>query len=196
MQTLPTFTESGGHLGVPAPADRAASQTMVHTTTEHLRIAFMVAPDDSAGTAEADVAPVVVRRREMASTPKTPPYESLPKLPPRANATGILPSPPLPFPPKQLMSSLAIPVSLFQNASSHLFESAQSATHSNTLPTMSNTPHADLQLDARARVHGVAGAKEVAVRRPVVRSPGSGVPAAAACHSRFVRRRLPESRHA
>src|SRR5215475_3301188 len=29
MQTLPTFTESGGHLSVPAPADPAAAR---HTT--------------------------------------------------------------------------------------------------------------------------------------------------------------------
>src|SRR5262249_47359744 len=45
MQTLPTFTESGGHLSVPAPAGTAATrQTAVQPTTMDLRNPFMVLP--------------------------------------------------------------------------------------------------------------------------------------------------------
>src|SRR5262252_8469146 len=45
MQTLPTFTESGGHLSVPAPADTAATrQTAVQPTTMYLRNPVMVLP--------------------------------------------------------------------------------------------------------------------------------------------------------
>src|SRR5215468_8285890 len=43
MQTFPTFTESGGHLSVPAPAGTAAPrQTAVQPTTMYLRNAVMV----------------------------------------------------------------------------------------------------------------------------------------------------------
>src|SRR5215469_13225890 len=45
MQTFPTFTESGGHLSVPAPADSAAArQTAVQPTTMYLRNPVMVLP--------------------------------------------------------------------------------------------------------------------------------------------------------
>src|SRR5262245_30674786 len=45
MHTVPTFTESGGHLTVPAPADTAAPrQTAVQPTTMYLRNPVMVLP--------------------------------------------------------------------------------------------------------------------------------------------------------
>jgi hypothetical protein len=56
--------------------------------------------------------------------------------------------------------------------------------------------HAPARLAARprARVHSVA-ARDVAVRRPVVRAR-VGRPAAASCHSKLVSSRFPTSRHA
>src|SRR5437773_11372346 len=54
--------------------------------------------------------------------------------------------PVVPGPPKQLKSPPAIPVWLVQSV--QLTDlSAQSATHSVTFPTMSNTPQLDLQFD-------------------------------------------------
>src|SRR5881397_1364941 len=83
-----------------------------------------------------------------ASTAKTPaPVPSF-QAPPRNNAPGMLRTglPPLsPGPPKQLKSPPAIPVWLVQSVQ-FCAASAQSATHSSTFPTMSNTPQLDLQL--------------------------------------------------
>src|SRR5215510_1934584 len=43
MQLVPTFTESGGHLSVPATTGTAAArQTAAQPTTMYLRIPFMV----------------------------------------------------------------------------------------------------------------------------------------------------------
>src|SRR5881396_3534923 len=70
-----------------------------------------------------------------------------------------------------------------------------SATHSQTFPAMSYAPHREMRL-LRAPV---SAAKSELVAHVAVRSsftPGSGVPAAAACHSSFLSRRLPESRQA
>jgi predicted RecA/RadA family phage recombinase len=69
--------------------------------------------------------------------------------------------------------------------------STQSATHSWTFPTMSNTPQADLQL-LREPVFTIPGelTAQSVVRLSV---PGSGVPATASCHSWFVGRRLPDN---
>src|SRR5713101_2776341 len=62
----------------------------------------------------------------------------------------------------------------------------QSATHSNTFPTMSKAP----QFDTHPAVPADPGP-------PVtIHGAPSGVPAAVSCHSRFVRSRLPESLHA
>src|SRR5262249_30920491 len=45
MQTFPTFTESGGHLSVPAPAGTAtARQTAVQPPTMYLRNSLIVSP--------------------------------------------------------------------------------------------------------------------------------------------------------
>src|SRR6185503_11196133 len=71
----------------------------------------------------------------------------------------------------------------------------QSATHSWTLPTMSITP----QFEVHAGDDPVGSGPGVFVLQVVTPSParpGSGVPAAAICHSAFVSRRLPESAHA
>src|SRR5262249_50521636 len=76
-----------------------------------------------------------------------------------------------------------------------VFRSAQSATHSSTLPTMSNTPHADLQLDREPVGDGANVLPTLQSVEPLS-VPGSGVLAAAPCHSRFVSSRFPEPRHA
>jgi hypothetical protein len=71
--------------------------------------------------------------------------------------------------------------------------SAQSPTHSFTLPTMSNAPQTDLQL---AREPVSAGPAELVTHVVAPSSGRSGVPAAAPCHSRLVSSRFPDSRHA
>jgi len=73
--------------------------------------------------------------------------------------------------------------------------SAQSATHSFTLPIMSNAPHTDLQLD-REPVFAGSAPGVTHVVEPSSAAPGSVVPAAAPCHSRLVSSRFPDSRHA
>src|SRR5213592_3236336 len=88
--------------------------------------------------------------RKKANTAKTPASVPLPQEPPRINAPGMLLNglvspalPVVPGPPKQLTSPPAIPVWLVQSV--QLTDlSAQSATHSVTFPTMSNTPQLDL----------------------------------------------------
>src|SRR6185369_6019432 len=71
----------------------------------------------------------------------------------------------------------------------------QGATHSHTLPTMSCTPHDETQ-PGRSPARAAKG--ELVARVAVKSSPefGSGVPAAAPCHSSLVRSRLSERRHA
>src|SRR5262249_61711630 len=73
--------------------------------------------------------------------------------------------------------------------------SLQSATHSDRFPTMSNVPQLDLQLE---RDPVFAGLAEFVAHVVVPSSafPGSGVPAAARCHSSFRTRRLPDAAHA
>src|SRR5262249_27540530 len=63
------------------------------------------------------------------------------------------------------------------------------------LPIMSNAPHTDLQLD-REPVLAMTLLMVAHVVEPSSATPGSGVPAAAPCHSRLVRSRFPESKHA
>src|SRR5437867_2155118 len=73
--------------------------------------------------------------------------------------------------------------------------SPQSATHSYTFPTMSNAP----QLETQAEREPVPAGPPPSVTHVVEPSsalPGSGVPAAAACHSSLRSSRLRESRHA
>src|SRR5262245_3725424 len=72
--------------------------------------------------------------------------------------------------------------------------SCQSATHSPALPTIPNAPQLDLQF-ARDPVGTGPVAFVLQSFGPGV-PPGSGVPAAAPCHSMFVRSRFPDSRHA
>jgi len=59
---------------------------------------------------------------------------------------------------------------------------------------MSNTPQLDLQLLRSPVDTGSGELTAQSVARLSV--PGSGVPAAAPCHSRFVSSRLPETKHA
>src|SRR5262249_30867661 len=73
--------------------------------------------------------------------------------------------------------------------------SPQSATHSSTLPTMSKAPHTDAQL-GREPVSAGSSPVVTQVVAPSSATPGSGVPAAAPCHSRLVSRRFPAGRHA
>src|SRR5438876_11930521 len=100
--------------------------------------------------------------------------------------------PPLsPGPPKQLASAPAIPVWLVQSVQL-IARSAQSATRSSTFPTMSNAPQLDLQF---ARLPVFAGAVEFVLQSLVPGVlPGSGVPAAAPCHSSFHASPFPESK--
>src|SRR5262249_21434687 len=128
-------------------------------------------------------------------TAKTPASAPSRKLPPRNNAPGIWLKAPLPLPPKQLKSPPPIPVWVVQSVHPTLSRSAQSATHSCTFPTMSKTPQLDLQLD-REPVFTAPLATEMSQSVVPLSVPGSGVPAAAPCHSRFVSSRFPESRHA
>jgi len=115
------------------------------------------------------------------------------KAPPRINALGRDESPAPPDPPKQLLSLPGKPTIDVQSVQ---FDAAslQSATHSSTFPTMSKTPHADLQFDRDPVLTGCGELTAQSVVRLSV--PGSGVPAAAPCHSRFVSSRFPDSRHA
>src|SRR5262245_10604104 len=133
-----------------------------------------------------------------ASTMKVPAPAPSAKLPPRVNAPGRLSVPlsspglkVVPGPPTQLRSPPRLAGQLVQLTE----RSAQSATHSATFPIMSSAPHADRQL---AREPVSAGSTEFVthVIAPSSATPGSGVPAAAPCHSRFVRSRFPDSRHA
>jgi hypothetical protein len=56
MQLVPTFTESGGHLSVPALAGTAATrQTAVYPTMVYLRTAFMVSPVPLGSNPNADL---------------------------------------------------------------------------------------------------------------------------------------------
>src|SRR5262245_27221209 len=66
-----------------------------------------------------------------------------------------------------------------------------SATHSARLPTMSNAPRADTQF-RRDLVSAVASVLFVLQSVVPLSLPGSGLPAAAACHSAFVGSRLRE----
>src|SRR5437016_307179 len=126
----------------------------------------------------------------VAFTAKTP--SSVPKtqFPPRINAPGRL----LllePGPPTQL-KSLPKPADQFVQPSAR---SPHSSTHSHTFPTMSNAPQLDLQLLREPVFTGLPAAEMVQSVVPLS-VPGSGVPAAASCHSRFVASRLPDTRHA
>src|SRR5262245_29299655 len=71
----------------------------------------------------------------------------------------------------------------------------QSATHSQTFPTMSEAPQFEVQLE---RLPVLAGPGEFVTQvvEPSSALPGSGVPAAAPCHSALVSRRLSERRQA
>src|SRR5262249_9460738 len=71
---------------------------------------------------------------------KTPANWPSVQCPPRKNAPGRLAEPPPPVPPKQLASKPGTPDALVQSVQVLVARSAQSATHSSTLPTMSNAP--------------------------------------------------------
>src|SRR5262249_57628480 len=96
------------------------------------------------------------------------------------------------FGTKQLKSPRGRPVCVVQSVHCAA-RSAQSPPHSNMLPIMSNTPQLDLQL---VRLPVLDSPPELVLQSfaPGV-FPGSGVPAAASCHSRFVSSRFPERRH-
>src|SRR3989442_11823422 len=72
---------------------------------------------------------------------------------------------------------------------------SESATHSSTFPTMSNTPQSDLQLDREPELTASPTTEMLQSVVPLS-VPGSGVPAAASCHSRPVSNRFPDRRHA
>src|SRR5262245_53187560 len=72
---------------------------------------------------------------------------------------------------------------------------AQSATHSQTFPTMSRTPAPDTQSPVLPVLTGpLELVLQVVVALPA--RPGSGVPNAAICHSAFVSSRFPTLWHA
>jgi DNA-binding winged helix-turn-helix (wHTH) protein len=122
-----------------------------------------------------------------ASTANTPALAPSAKSPPRNNAPGRDETPAPPGPPKQLESPPGMPADVVQSV--QLFaRSAQSSTHSFTFPTMSNTPQLDLQV-AREPVFTASKTFPVLQSDVPLSVPGSGVPAAARCHSPF----LPDS---
>src|SRR5262245_61619961 len=136
-------------------------------------------------------------------TAKTPALGPSNQEPPRTNAPGRLPKPfalDEPSPPKQLRSLPArgTPTTvLCVVQSAQLFaRSLQSATHSSTFPTMSNAPQLDLQLDRDPVFTGLMVELVAHVVVPSSATPGSGVPAAARCHSSFRTRCLPDTAHA
>src|SRR6266581_6309628 len=124
-----------------------------------------------------------------ASTLKTPVLEPSSKSPPRRHAPGRFENG-LPGPPTQLWSLPKPAGQLVQCCA----KSPHSATRSHSFPTMSNAPQLDLQF-ARLPVFVCAWDFVLQSLAPGV-LPGSGVPAAASCHSSFRARRFPESRHA
>src|SRR5262249_56205522 len=113
------------------------------------------------------------------------------KLQPRGRRAGraaaVAPGPP--GPPKQLSATPGMPADVVQSVQL-LAWSVQSATHSSTFPIMSNAPHADLQLERDPVSDGVPVWLKLQSVVPLS-VPLSGVLAAAPCHSRFVRSRLP-----
>src|SRR6516225_3550776 len=119
-----------------------------------------------------------------AATAKTPACEPSSQEPPRNNAPGPFVDPP---PAKQTKSLPGRP-SAAESVQPVVLRSAQSATHSSTLPIMSNTPQLDLQF---IRLPVFDGPPLVLQSLGPGVSPGSGVPAAASCHSRFVVSRFP-----
>src|SRR5262245_30142917 len=105
------------------------------------------------------------------------------KAPPRKSAPG--PGPLVLAPARHMISSLMPP-----QPGQCVESGTQSATHSNTLPTMSNAPRADTQLLREPERVVVALLKMLQV---VVSSSitASGVPFAPTCHSALVGSRLP-----
>src|SRR2546429_2361730 len=145
--------------------------------------------------------PVEADGTKRAFTAKTPANVKSNQAPPRNDAPGMLlkfpVSPALPVfpgPPKQLSSPPAIPAVVVQSVQ-FVARSLQSATHSSTFPTMSNTPQLDLHL-AREPVSTGAGESVTHVVDLSSALPGSGVPAAARCHSSFRSSRFPDSAQA
>src|SRR3990170_6168000 len=117
----------------------------------------------------------------LPSTAKTPAPEPLAKLPPRISAAvpaaWVVPA-------RQLRSPANSAVPQDPEAGG-----TQSATHSKRLPTMSKAPNLDLQL-LREPVSTTADAATILQSVVPLSVPGSGVPAAAICHSALVRSRL------
>ena len=124
--------------------------------------------------------------RPPPKTAKTPAAERPSHNPPRTSAPG--PSVVL-APDRHMKSSLKLP-----HPGHPVDRGTQSATRSSTLPTMSETPQLDWQF---VRSPVLDGPLELVLQSsaPGV-LPGSGVPAAARCHSWFVKSRFPESAHA
>src|SRR5262245_61366162 len=113
---------------------------------------------------------------KLALTVNGPAAVPWPKSPPRSSALG----PAVVLAPERHILSLLKP----PHPGHAVERGTQSATHSYRLPTMSNAPRADTQA-VRDPVATVSRA--LAVLHAVVpsSSPGSGVPATAACHSAF-----------
>ncbi len=89
--------------------------------------------------------------------------------------------PVVPGPPTQLKSPSKVAGQFVQLTE----RSPQSETHSFTFPIMSNTPQADLQLSREPVSAGPAEFVTQVVEASSA-TPGSGVAAAALCHSRLV----------
>src|SRR5262249_49901658 len=132
----------------------------------------------------------------VAFTVKTPAAWAKMKLPPRSSAPGRALTPAPPDPPKQLWSAPGMPAEVVQSVQvdpNPAFRSTQSATPSSTSPTMSNTPQLDLQFEREPVLTGPPPVAQSVVPLSV---PGSGVPAAARCHSSLRTNRFPETAHA
>src|SRR5262249_53596224 len=122
------------------------------------------------------------------------------QLPPRTTAPGsaLAGIPPVsPVPPKQLTSPPGMAAEIVQSVQVTFSPvvSVQSATHSAAFPTMSNTPQLDLHPVREPVATGLPAAETSQSVSPLS-VPGSGVPAAARCHSSLVISRLPASAQA
>src|SRR4051794_41106969 len=109
----------------------------------------------------------------------TPPPGPVSKLPPRSSAAGPTV---VDAPARQLKSPVPPKIS----PTHAVAIGTQSATHSDRFPTMSNPPQRDTQLARDPVVPGsVTGTPSWVMLQSVLplSVPGSGVPAAAPCHS-------------
>src|SRR5436190_8513275 len=113
-------------------------------------------------------------------------------LPPRMSAPG---SPVVAAPIRHCKSPVGLTPAVHVPQPDVVDRGTQSATHSQTFPTMSNAPRADVQLLREPLFTVVPTLVQLQSVVPLS-APGSGVPITAACHSAFEGSRLRAFSHA